>query len=134
DAWLQTLANSILVHDATPVRAPAGIASRKISGGETKRRRIDRRITMTRTFQAIALSLALVSGAAMTARADEASRSATLKDIEQTFGFVPTFMTQQPKAGFEGAWRQLKDLEFSENTVLPAKVKALIGLAVVAQI
>jgi AhpD family alkylhydroperoxidase len=89
---------------------------------------------MTRTFQAIALSLALVSGAAMTARADEASRSATLKDIEQTFGFVPTFMTQQPKAGFEGAWRQLKDLEFSENTVLPAKVKALIGLAVVAQI
>jgi AhpD family alkylhydroperoxidase len=71
---------------------------------------------------------------AATACADVASHAATLKDIEQTFGFVPTFMTQQPKAGFEGAWRQLKELEFSENTVLPPKVKALIGLAVVAQI
>ena len=57
-----------------------------------------------------------------------------MKDIEQTLGFVPTFMGQQPKAGFAGAWQQLKELEFSANTVLSPKVKALIGLAVVAQI
>jgi AhpD family alkylhydroperoxidase len=89
---------------------------------------------MTRSFHAAFLSFALLTGFAATAGADDASHAATLKDIEQTFGFVPTFMTQQPKAGFEGAWRQLKELEFSENTVLPPKVKALIGLAVVAQI
>ena len=64
---------------------------------------------------------------------DEVS-SATFKDIEQTFGFVPTFMKQLPNAGFSGSWQQLKELEFSEGTALPPKVKALIGLAVVAQI
>ena len=39
-----------------------------------------------------------------------------------------------PKAGFAGSWRQLKELEFSEDTALSPKVKALIGLAVVSQI
>ena len=60
--------------------------------------------------------------------------AATLSDIQQTFGFVPTFMKQLPKAGFAGSWQQLKELEFSEGTALSPKVKALIGLAVVAQI
>ena len=57
-----------------------------------------------------------------------------LNDIQQTFGFVPTFLKQLPKAGFAGSWQQLKELEFSEGTALSPKVKALIGLAVVAQI
>ncbi len=66
--------------------------------------------------------------------ADEAVYQAALKDIEQTLGSVPTFFTQMPKAGFAGAWQQLKDLEFSKDTALSPKVKALIELAVVAQI
>ena len=66
--------------------------------------------------------------------ADEAVYQAALKDIEQTLGSVPTFFTQMPKAGFAGAWQQLKDLEFSEDTALSPKVKALIELGVVAQI
>ena len=64
----------------------------------------------------------------------EDTAAATLNDIQQTFGFVPTFMKQLPKAGFAGSWQQLKELEFSEGTALSPKVKALIGLAVVAQI
>ena len=66
--------------------------------------------------------------------ADEAVYQAALKDIEQTLGSVPTFFTQMPKAGFAGAWQQLKDLEFSKDTSLSPKVKAPIELAVVAQI
>jgi AhpD family alkylhydroperoxidase len=68
------------------------------------------------------------------ADADEASYQAALKDIEATLGSVPTFFTQMPKAGFAGAWLQLKDLEFNRDTALSPKVKALIELAVVAQI
>ena len=64
----------------------------------------------------------------------EDAAAAALNDIQQTFGFVPTFMKQLPKSGFAGAWQQLKELEFSEGTALSPKVKALIGLAVVAQI
>jgi AhpD family alkylhydroperoxidase len=74
------------------------------------------------------------AGTTLSAKADEASYAAASKDIEATFGFVPTFMKAMPKAGFAGAWTQLKELEFSDNTALPPKVKALIGLAVVAQI
>jgi AhpD family alkylhydroperoxidase len=56
-----------------------------------------------------------------------------IADVEATLGFVPTFLREMPRAGFAGAWLQLKGLEFSE-TVLPAKVKALIELGVVSQI
>jgi AhpD family alkylhydroperoxidase len=83
------------------------------------------------------VSAALVAGAASfsgPASAGDDPVAAATKDIEQTFGFVPTFMKQMPKAGYAGAWQQLKELEFSDGTALPAKVKAPIGLAVVAQI
>jgi AhpD family alkylhydroperoxidase len=69
---------------------------------------------------------------AVPAQADDASYQTAIKDVETSLGFVPTFMKEMPKAGF--AWSQLKELEFSENTALTPKVKALIGLAVVAQI
>jgi AhpD family alkylhydroperoxidase len=82
-------------------------------------------------LSAAILALAVSSAAAV---ADEAGYQAALKDIEATLGSVPTFFTQMPKAGFAGAWQQLKDLEFSQDTALSPKVKALIELAVVAQI
>jgi AhpD family alkylhydroperoxidase len=66
--------------------------------------------------------------------AQESAYDAALKDIEVTLGSVPTFIKQMPKAALPGAWQELKDLEFSESTALTPKVKALIGLAVVAQI
>ena len=67
------------------------------------------------------------------ARADDAAYEATLKDIEQTLGGVPTFMRQVPKIALPGAWSELKAIEFSESAI-PMKQKALISLAVAAQI
>jgi AhpD family alkylhydroperoxidase len=90
---------------------------------------------MRKTVNALFVSAALIVGAvAVPAAADEASYAAAVEDVEQTLGFVPTFLKEMPKAGFAGAWQQLKDLEFSEETALSPKVKALIGLAVVSQI
>jgi AhpD family alkylhydroperoxidase len=76
----------------------------------------------------------LLAIATLPAAAEDTSYQAAMKDVEQTLGFVPTFLKEMPKAGFAGAWYQLKDLEFSENTALSPKVKSLIGLAVVSQI
>jgi AhpD family alkylhydroperoxidase len=57
-----------------------------------------------------------------------------LKDIEQSFGFVPEFARKFPEASFAGAWRQMRDVEMNPSTALPGKVKSLIGIAVAAQI
>lgn len=89
-----------------------------------------------RIMHAFLISAALFAGpvALSPAGAEDDSYATAMKDIESTLGFVPTFFKEQPRAGFAGAWQQLKELEFSENTALSPKVKALIGLAVVAQI
>jgi AhpD family alkylhydroperoxidase len=68
------------------------------------------------------------------ARADDASYEATLKDIEQTMGGVPSFIKQVPKIALPGAWAELKAVEFSDGTAIPMKDKALISIAVAAQI
>lgn len=62
------------------------------------------------------------------------SLDATYKDIEQTLGKVPAFIGQFPKSALPGAWAEVKALEFSDNTAIPPKFKALISLAVSAQI
>src|SRR5262245_600820 len=41
------------------------------------------------------------------------------KDIEQTFGSVPSFTKQIPVVALRGAWQELKDLELSDKTALP---------------
>lgn len=89
---------------------------------------------MSNRWKMIVAATTLFSASFASVSADEASYQAALKDIEATLGSVPTFFTQMPKAGFAGAWQQLKDLEFNEHTALSPKVKALIELAVVAQI
>ena len=76
----------------------------------------------------------LTSSIALPAIADPMTYDEAIADIEATVGFVPTFMLSMPKAGFAGAWQQLKELEFSGDTALSAKVKTLIELAVVSQI
>jgi len=70
----------------------------------------------------------------LAARADEAAVAEAYADIEKTIGGVPSFVKRLPKAALPGAWQELKDLEFSGDTALPAKTKALISLAVAAQI
>jgi len=64
------------------------------------------------------------------ARADEA----TLADVENTLGQVPTFLRSFPSEALESAWGDMKALELNPKTALPGKVKELIGLAVAAQI
>ena len=92
-----------------------------------------------RTSTAIAF-LALVGAAAFIpvrgTRADDATRSAeaTYHEVEQATGGVPTFIKLFPKAAVAGAWAEERDLELSDKTALPPKTKALISLAVAAQI
>jgi AhpD family alkylhydroperoxidase len=82
-----------------------------------------------------AFTLSLAIGLAGAAAAQEAmSVDETLADIKATFGFVPTFIGQLPPAALPGAWAELKAIELSETTALPAKIKSLISLAVAAQI
>jgi AhpD family alkylhydroperoxidase len=73
---------------------------------------------------------------AVSGRAAEASTTEAdiHKDIEATLGSVPSFIRLLPKAALAGAWQEEKDLELSDDTALPPKTKALISLAVAAQI
>jgi AhpD family alkylhydroperoxidase len=56
------------------------------------------------------------------------------KDIEHTFGFVPTFVRRFPEEAVASAWMELKMLELAPNTALDGKTKELVGLAVASQI
>lgn len=58
----------------------------------------------------------------------------TVKDIQKTMGSVPSFISQFPRASLPGAWSELKAIELSDKTALSPKTKALISLAVAAQI
>jgi AhpD family alkylhydroperoxidase len=62
------------------------------------------------------------------------SEADVVKDITQTFGGVPTFVTQFPKSALAALWLEERDLELNPNTALDAKTKALISLAVASQI
>jgi AhpD family alkylhydroperoxidase len=59
---------------------------------------------------------------------------ATRADIEKTLGRVPTFISQVANSALPGLWQQTKALEFSTDTALDPKTKALISLGVSAQI
>jgi AhpD family alkylhydroperoxidase len=77
-----------------------------------------------------------LSAMALPSFADDmsANQAATYKEVESMFGKVPEFVKKFPKAGIVGAWQEEKDLELSDKTALPPKTKALISLAVAAQI
>jgi AhpD family alkylhydroperoxidase len=60
--------------------------------------------------------------------------ASALKDIEQTFGFVPELWRKVPEAALPGAWREMKGLKLNPNTRLSAKQKSLIVLAVASQV
>jgi len=58
----------------------------------------------------------------------------TDKDFEATYGVLPGFMKVYPKTAISGAWSLTKGLNYSPDKALEPKVKALINLAVAAQI
>jgi AhpD family alkylhydroperoxidase len=79
-----------------------------------------------------AVTLAAALAFAPTASAQDVAT--TRADIEATVGGVPTFVTQVAASALPGLWLQTKALEFSDDTALDARTKALISLAVAAQI
>lgn len=64
----------------------------------------------------------------------DAAADQTRADIMATLGGVPTFIGAIADPALPGIWAQYKGLEMSTNTELDAKTKALISLAVAAQI
>lgn len=93
----------------------------------------NRRPALAALAFAAGLATAALASAPVHADDVDAEASATYADIEAVFGGVPSFIMQYPKTGVAGAWAQLKGLEFGE-TALDAKTKALIGIAVAAQV
>ncbi len=81
----------------------------------------------------LALSLALAAPQAF-AQDTNAAAEQTYREVEAMLGGVPGFVKAFPKAGIAGAWAEERDLELSDKTALTPKVKALISLAVAAQI
>lgn len=56
------------------------------------------------------------------------------RDMEATFGFVPTFAKTMPSASVAAAWNEWKNVDMNPNTALPGKYKTLISLAVSSQV
>lgn len=82
---------------------------------------------MTRLLTALAFTVAMQPALA-------SDVDATRADIEKTLGGVPTFISQIADSALPGLWQQTKMLEFSSDTALDPKTKALISLGVAAQI
>ena len=89
-----------------------------------------RKILVTLVVSVSAGSLLGASRAA----AETTSGPATRAQIQKTLGFVPAFLNEVPDNALPGAWQELEKLQMSQNTLLPGRVKELIGLAVAAQI
>lgn len=74
----------------------------------------------------------LLNAATMTSSNPELQK--TYDDIQKTLGLVPTFLKAYPESGLPAAWEEMKSVQLSSSTVLPGRVKELIGLAVASQI
>src|ERR1041385_3891316 len=56
------------------------------------------------------------------------------KELEETFGFVPSFALTTTPIGLRLWWSGVRDFQLSDKTALDPKTKELIGLGVSAQI
>jgi AhpD family alkylhydroperoxidase len=83
---------------------------------------------------AAATALTAWAFVAPAATAQETSAATTYADIEQTLGFVPSFLKAFPEAGIAGAWEEMKSIQMNPESALDGKTKELLGLAVAAQI
>ena len=82
----------------------------------------------------VAIGIALPASAPALSQEVTPSLEATNQEIEAIFGKFPTFLEGYPKIALPGAWASTKALEFNGDTALTAREKALISLAVSAQI
>jgi AhpD family alkylhydroperoxidase len=88
-------------------------------------------MTLKHTLAACA-AIAVIALGTAAAHADEAADKA-YKEIEATYGFVPSFMKMYPEKGVAGVWMLTKAME-TQDGALDAKTKSLINIAVAAQI
>src|SRR5262249_18212814 len=87
------------------------------------------------TMKTLAIALTTAALFHTVASADPAADAkATMKDVEKTLGFVPSFMKAFPDVEVTGVWEELKSVQMNPKTALSGKQKELIGLAVPAQI
>jgi len=56
------------------------------------------------------------------------------KELEQTFGMVPSFVLTTTPIAMRAWWTGVRDFQLSDKTALDGKTKELIGLGVAAQI
>lgn len=56
------------------------------------------------------------------------------QELEETFGFVPSFLLTVPPTEMRLWWQVVRDFQLSDKTALDGKVKELIGLGVSSQI
>ena len=82
----------------------------------------------------IALTICLVIACFSMAPAQSADPVATAKsEIEATFGKVPILFSKVPEAALPGFWAHFKSVN-DPNSVIPAKYRELMQLAVASQI
>lgn len=62
------------------------------------------------------------------------TKAEAYRDMENTFGVVPTFVKSIPDDAIAPLWEQSKALLFSPNTAIPLKYKDLITLGISTQI
>lgn len=80
-------------------------------------------------------SILLAFGVALVASMSQADGvKDTRAEIEAMMGGVPSFADNIADAALPGMWKTLKELTFNPNTALDPKTKALVSLAVSAQI
>lgn len=90
---------------------------------------------MIKKLAIAAVAAATLLGAASFAGAqDVPSVEDTYREIEATFGVVPSHVKSYPKSAVAGGWAMTKGLLMDESNALEPKVKSLINLAVAAQI
>lgn len=87
---------------------------------------------MKPTFPKLLAAFALTVASSQLSLAQDAAQTRT--EIENMIGFVPSFVGSVADSALPGLWQETAALEFSEDTALEPKVKALISLAVAAQI
>jgi AhpD family alkylhydroperoxidase len=98
----------------------------------TKTSRLAAPLAIAAITASIAAS-ALLAPVTVASAAEDATKDQILAGVAEMLGFVPTFLTQMPKATLPIGLTGYTHLE-TGDTALPAKTKYLISLAVAAQI
>ena len=85
----------------------------------------------TVTFTAWLLAVVLAFAAPVYAQDDSTTAR---KQIEETFGTVPSYFQVYPNSALGAGWALMRGVNFNQNMALDPKMRELISLSVAAQI